>query len=86
MMELDYWVQPGTDDWAQYQPKITEIHHKLMNKEDAYTGWVDWPQRVDDALVQDILQTAEEIRQKCSALIVIGIGGSYLGAKACIEL
>lgn len=86
MMELDYWVQLGMDDWAQYQAEITEIHHKLMNQEDAYTGWVDWPQRVEDSLVQDILQTAEEIRQKCTALIVIGIGGSYLGAKACIEL
>lgn len=86
MMELDYWVQPGTDDWAQYQPKITEIHHKLMNKEDAYTGWVDWPQRIDPDVVQDILHTAEDIRQKCTALVVIGIGGSYLGAKACIEL
>ena len=86
MMELDYWVQPGTDNWTQYQEKITEIHHKLMNKEDDYTGWVDWPQRIDDAVVQDILQTAEEIRRKCTALIVIGIGGSYLGAKACIEL
>jgi len=41
MMELDYWVQPGIDDWTQYQPKITEIYHKLMNKEDAYTDWMD---------------------------------------------
>ncbi|MBQ2035674.1 MAG: glucose-6-phosphate isomerase, partial [Peptococcaceae bacterium] len=32
------------------------------------------------------LDTAEEIRGKCTALVVIGIGGSYLGAKACIEL
>ena len=41
MMELDYWVQPGLTDWSQYQQRITEIHKKLMNKEDSYTGWVD---------------------------------------------
>ena len=86
MMELDYWVQSDLTDWSQYQQKITEIHKKLMDKKDAYTGWVDWPLRMETELLQDLLRTAEEIRQKCTALVVIGIGGSYLGAKACIEL
>jgi len=86
MLKLDLWAMPDTSNWQQYQPKITEIHEKLNNKTDAYTGWVDWPLRVEQELLQDILNTAEEIRQKCTALVVIGIGGSYLGAKACIEL
>lgn len=86
MMKLDYWLQTGEPVWQQYQPKITEIHNKLNKQEDAYTGWMDWPMRIEQSLVQDILATAEEIRGKCSALVVIGIGGSYLGAKACIEL
>ena len=77
---------PDALNWQQYQPKVTEIHEKLNNKTDAYTGWVDWPLRVEQELLQDILNTAEEIRQRCTALVVIGIGGSYLGAKACIEL
>ena len=77
---------PDALNWQQYQSKITEIHEKLNNKTDAYTGWVDWPLRVEQELLQDLLNTAEEIRQKCTALVVIGIGGSYLGAKACIEL
>ncbi len=86
MMKLDYWKQGDLPEWSQYQPNITEIHNKLMQKEDDYTGWVDWPLRVERALLDEILQTAEEIRSKCTALVVIGIGGSYLGAKACIEL
>lgn len=86
MIRLDYWVQPALCEWQRYQPKIDDIHNKLKNKEDAYTGWVDWPMRIGDDLVQDILATAEEIRGKCTAFVVIGIGGSYLGAKACIEL
>ena len=85
-MELDYWVPEDRVDWAQHQPVVEEIHRRLMTKEDAYTGWVDWPLRIEPALLQDILDTAEEIRQKCTALVVIGIGGSYLGAKACMEL
>ena len=86
MLQLDYWLQDENIPWKQYQPKIDEIHNKLNNKEDDYTGWMDWPVRIEDALVQDILSTADEIRSKCTALVVIGIGGSYLGAKACIEL
>lgn len=86
MMELDHWVPEDLTDWARYQGKITEIHQRLMQKKDAYTGWVDWPLCMDPALLQELLNTAEEIRQKCTALVVIGIGGSYLGAKACIEL
>ena len=86
MMKLDYWLQTETTPWQQYQSKIDEIHRKLQQKEDAYTGWMDWPMRIEQTLVQDILATAEEIRNKCTALVVIGIGGSYLGAKACIEL
>ncbi|MBR5318645.1 MAG: glucose-6-phosphate isomerase [Peptococcaceae bacterium] len=86
MLKLDYWAQSDSLAWSRYQPKLNEIHNKLNKKQDAYTGWVDWPLRVEPALIQEILDTAEEIRQKCTALVVIGIGGSYLGAKACIEL
>ena len=86
MLTLKYWLDGSDMPWQQYQPQINEIHHKLNNKEDAYTGWMDWPMHIEQSLVQDILTTAEEIRSKCTALVVVGIGGSYLGAKACIEL
>ena len=86
MITMDCWVQPGFTNWQEHQQTITEIHEKLNKQTDAYTGWVDWPLRVEPSLLRDILDTAEEIRGKCTALVVIGIGGSYLGAKACIEL
>ena len=79
-------MQPGFMNWQEHQQTITEIHEKLNKQTDAYTGWVDWPLRMEPSLLRDILDTAEEIRGKCTALVVIGIGGSYLGAKACIEL
>lgn len=83
---MDCWVQPDLTEWQQYQREIGVIHEKLNKKQDAYTGWVDWPLRVPPELLTEILETAEEIRRQCTALVVIGIGGSYLGAKACIEL
>ena len=86
MITMDCWVQPGFMNWQEHQQTITEIHEKLNKQTDAYTGWVDWPLRMEPSLLRDILDTAEEIRGKCTALVVIGIGGSYLGAKACIEL
>lgn len=50
-----------------------------------FTGWVDLPGNFDQNLLNQILSTAEEIRNKCDLLIVVGIGGSYLGAKAVID-
>ena len=50
-----------------------------------YTGWVSLPEEIDEGLIEDLIRTAEEIRNQCTLLIVIGIGGSYLGAKAVID-
>lgn len=87
MIQFDYWLPEGEMlPTEQYQPRVSAIHDKLQQKSDAFTGWVDWPLRMGTELLQDILDTAEEIRSKCTALVVIGIGGSYLGAKACLEL
>lgn len=49
-----------------------------------YTGWVKLPETYDRDELEDIIETADEIKRKCSMLIVIGIGGSYLGACAAI--
>ncbi|MGN0714846.1 MAG: glucose-6-phosphate isomerase [Anaerovoracaceae bacterium] len=50
-----------------------------------YTGWVKLPENFDRSLLDEIKATAEEIREKCTLFIVIGIGGSFLGAKAVID-
>ena len=52
----------------------------------AFTGWVDLPASYDPEELQRILQTARIIRGQSEVLIVIGIGGSYLGARAVVEL
>lgn len=50
-----------------------------------FSGWVHLPERYDRDELADIIETAAEIRKKCDLLIVIGIGGSYLGARAVTE-
>ncbi len=50
-----------------------------------FLGWVKLPSETTDALVDDICATAQQLRSECEVVVAIGIGGSYLGAKAVIE-
>ena len=50
-----------------------------------FLGWVTLPQDTDAALLDDINATAAALRENCDVVVAIGIGGSYLGAKAVIE-
>ena len=50
-----------------------------------FLGWVDLPSETEEALLTDIEATAAELRRKSEVFVVVGIGGSYLGARAVIE-
>ncbi len=50
-----------------------------------FLGWIDLPANYDRAELAKIKQTAAKIRDICDVFVVIGIGGSYLGARAVIE-
>ena len=50
-----------------------------------FTGWVDLPVRYDRAEFERIKKAAEKIRKESEVLLVIGVGGSYLGPRAVIE-
>ncbi len=69
-------------------PFIKSAHDMLHNKTGAgsdFTGWVDLPKAYDKAEFARIKAAAERIRSDSDVLVVIGIGGSYLGARAAIE-
>lgn len=66
------------------EPRVREAVKSLRSGTLDYTGWVKLPAEYDRQELVDILVAAEEIKKKCSLLIVIGIGGSYLGACAAI--
>ena len=70
------------------QPEITAAHEKLHNGTgagNAFLGWVDLPVNYDRDEFARIKSAAEKIKSDSEILIVIGIGGSYLGARAAIE-
>ena len=51
-----------------------------------FIGWTQLPSRIKDGELKQILSAAQRIRSRSKALVVIGIGGSYLGARGAIEL
>jgi len=66
-----------------------ETAHMLLEKQKGpgkeFLGWMDLPEEIDEALLKNIEDTAAELNHNSDAIIIIGIGGSYLGARATIE-
>ncbi len=70
-------------------PYIEAAHNTLHQKSGAgseFTGWVSLPEDYDKEEYARIKKAAEKIKANSKALIVIGIGGSYLGARMAIEM
>lgn len=70
------------------QPQITAAHELLHSGTGAgndFIGWLDLPKNYDKEEFSRIKAAAGKIKASCDVLIVIGIGGSYLGARAAIE-
>ncbi|HRS53964.1 MAG TPA: glucose-6-phosphate isomerase, partial [Bacteroidales bacterium] len=70
------------------QPHIDNNHKALLEKTNIgndFLGWVNLPSDISNLLVNDIIETSKELAKKSKIIIVIGIGGSYLGAKAVID-
>lgn len=59
--------------------------HDGSGKGSDFLGWLHLPSSITDADLTDIGKTAETLREKCNVVVVIGIGGSYLGTKAVVE-
>ena len=66
--------------------KIAHSHLQLGNgRGGEFTGWVHLPRDYDRAEYERIKAAAKKIQSDSKALVVIGIGGSYLGARGVIE-
>ena len=66
-----------------------EAHRLLFSRSgpgSEYTGWLELPRRMADGELKSVLSAAQRIRKQAQVLLVVGIGGSYLGARAAIEL
>ncbi len=68
---------------------VEEAHHRLHNRSGAgndFLGWLEWPTHYDKEEFSRIKKAAAKIQADSDVLVVIGIGGSYLGARAAIEM
>lgn len=69
---------------AALAKQYNEVLHKGSGKGNDFLGWLNLPTSITAAHLEDIQATANTLRQ-CEVVVVVGIGGSYLGAKAVIE-
>ena len=72
----------------KYEKEVKEIYNKLNEKsedENEFVGWLKLPENYDKKEFERIKKAAKRIRKNSEVFVVIGIGGSYLGARAVIE-
>jgi glucose-6-phosphate isomerase len=90
-LKLDYrYLQPDvtSDQVKAWQDLVDLADHKVVaggGRGSDFLGWVDPSRMVTDAEHAYIKQLSDDIRNHSEALVVIGIGGSYLGARAVVE-
>ena len=73
---------------ASYQDSVNRINKMINEKTGAgndYLGWADWPVNYDREELARMLADAKYVREHFDILVVCGIGGSYLGARAALE-
>ena len=72
----------------EYSQMVSKIHkdlHKKANDEKEFLGWIELPTNYDKEEFARIKKAAKKIQRDSDILVVIGIGGSYLGARAVID-
>lgn len=76
-------------DLGAMADKVISAHHLLHNRTgpgSEFTGWLDLPAKWKESQIINIQNAAREIQANSKALVVIGIGGSYLGSRAAIDM
>ena len=75
------FLQPGTVE--AFEPKVKAAQEALENGTcpgNDFLGWLHLPSSITDEFISEIENTAKVLRENCEAVVVAGIGGSYLGA------
>ena len=89
MIKFKYDNSSITDKMIQeYSEEVSRIHaelHEKANDEKEFLGWIDLPVNYDKKEFDRIKKAAKKIQRDSDVLVVIGIGGSYLGARAVID-
>ncbi|MGD2278763.1 MAG: glucose-6-phosphate isomerase [Candidatus Omnitrophota bacterium] len=76
------------DDLEGILPEIEKAHSFLEKRNGPggdFLGWMDLPENTKESLLRDIEETSSKLISNSDVIVIIGIGGSYLGARAAIE-
>ncbi len=76
------------EEILEYKDKVSQIHkqiHELSENEDEFLGWINLPINYNKDEFKKIEEAANKIKSDSEIFLCIGIGGSYLGARAVIE-
>ncbi len=88
-LNLKYAGESACEEKLLSMQQEVEAAHKMLHEGTGegsdYLGWIDLPVNYDKAEFAEIKECAEKIKKDSEVLIVLGIGGSYLGARAVIE-
>jgi len=71
--------------YAEETARLNNMLHAGTGKGSDFLGWLNLPSEIDEAHLADIEATAKVLRDNCEVVVVVGIGGSYLGAKAVVD-
>lgn len=80
------FLKPGTIE--AYEEKVKAVQEALENGTcpgNDFLGWLHLPSSITPAFLDEVQACANTLREKCEVVVVAGIGGSYLGARAVIE-
>ncbi|GMK95257.1 TPA: glucose-6-phosphate isomerase [Clostridioides difficile] len=94
MRKINFDYSKATEFFCQneidvMQPYVDVAHNMLHNKTglgNTFLGWIDLPKNYDKEEFDRIKKSAEKIKSDSDVLLVIGIGGSYLGSRAAIDM
>ncbi|MEA5061290.1 MAG: glucose-6-phosphate isomerase [Erysipelotrichaceae bacterium] len=88
MIKLDLKNALNEKEILKYQDKVKQINEVIEKKTglgNDFLGWVNYAEIIDKTELERIVKCSEYVRNNFDILVVCGIGGSYLGARAAIE-
>ncbi len=77
------------EEIRDYQEQVSKVHamiHEKTGQGSDFLGWLDWSENFDRDEFSRVKTAAKKIREQADVLLVCGIGGSYLGSRAAIEM
>lgn len=89
-LEFDYSNSMVKDheiyNFREYVKSAHNMLHEKTGVGNDFLGWVDYPKNFDGDEIERIINAAGRIKDSSEVFLIIGIGGSYLGARAAVEL